>query len=390
MREEGVPPGPAGPLALSRAPLAAFAAMGLLWGTFAALVPDTKAMIGAGDGAYGTVLLCSAAGATMAMILAPRIAAVLGRHALPAGTAAMGAAFFLPGLAPDIWIFGVAMVLAGVTSGVVDVIMNARVSVIEAERGVHLMNLNHAAFSFAYAAGALATGAGRAAGLGPGTLLPAAALVAVALGVAAAEARGRVAPGRPAPPGSGRNWGAAPVLGGLVILIAFLAENATEVWSALHIERTLGGSPAEGSLGPALLGLTMGIGRLGGQAVAHRMAEVRLLKWAAAVSAAGALLAAVAATPGAAYLGFTVLGFGVSVVAPTAFAMVGRRAGAAGRARAISQAAVLGYLGFFVGPPVLGFLSEWQGLRAAFAIVALALLAVWPLVARLGRVPPAP
>ena len=51
---------------------------------------------------------------------------------------------------------------------------------------------------------------------------------------------------------------------------------------------------------------------------------------------------------------------------------------------------MLGYLGFFVGPPVLGFLSEWQGLRAAFAIVALALLAVWPLVARLGRVPPAP
>jgi hypothetical protein len=49
------------------------------------------------------------------------------------------------------------------------------------------------------------------------------------------------------------------------VLVAFLVENAMEGWSALHIERTLGGGAAEGAFGPAILGLTMGIGRLSGR-----------------------------------------------------------------------------------------------------------------------------
>jgi hypothetical protein len=55
------------------------------------------------------------------------------------------------------------------------------------------------------------------------------------------------------------------MIGGGIVLIAFMTENASENWSALHIEKTLGGSPEEGALGPATLALTMGFARLGGQ-----------------------------------------------------------------------------------------------------------------------------
>jgi MFS family permease len=39
---------------------------------------------------------------------------------------------------------------------------------------------------------------------------------------------------------------------------------------------------------------------------------------------------------------------------------------------AIAAAASVGYLGFLVGPPVVGFLSRVLGLRAALALVVLA------------------
>ena len=45
--------------------------------------------------------------------------------------------------------------------------MNARVAAMETSRGLHLMNLAHAAYSFGYAGGAVLTGVLRGAGWGP-------------------------------------------------------------------------------------------------------------------------------------------------------------------------------------------------------------------------------
>ena len=80
-----------------------------------------------------------------------------------------------------------------------------------------------------------------------------------------------------------------------------------------------------------------------------------------------------------AYAGFGVLGLGVSIICPMVFALVGRLCPPEARPAAISRAAVIGYTGFFLGPPMLGGISELAGLRAAFAVVAL-LLALSPLL----------
>jgi MFS family permease len=46
------------------------------------------------------------------------------------------------------------------------------------------------------------------------------------------------------------------------------------------------------------------------------------------------------------------------------------------RARAVARATLLGYFGYFFGPPIIGFIAAGFGLRAAFAFAAFALLAV--------------
>jgi MFS family permease len=162
----------------------------------------------------------------------------------------------------------------------------------------------------------------------------------------------------------------------MIILIAFMSEQATEGWSALHLERNLGAGAAQGALGPALLGITMAVGRLAGQVVANRVSERMVIRWAAVTAGIGACIAATAPSLGVAYVGFSILGLGVSVMAPMAYAWIGRMVPNRYRSHAISRISVVGYAGFFIGPPMMGFLSEGFGLSTSFLTIGGILFAV--------------
>lgn len=368
-------------LRIARPAVAAFAAMGVLWGSFAADLPDIKVMLDIDESRLGALMFMTPIAAVMAMLVAPMAGVAFGRWALPAACALMCLGFALPGQTASLWLFPLAMMACGAGTGLTDVLMNARVAALENARGVHLMNLCHAAYSFGYAGGAIATGALRSAGWSPSWVLGCMALLAALVALATLEKDGRI-DGLARPKGKGAaHLGLVPVIGGAMVLIAFLTENAAENWSALHIEKSLGGSPADGAMGPALMAITMGVARLFGQGLAGRIAAVWLLSGGAAVSASGALTAALATSPGMAYAGFIVMGIGSSVIAPTVFSLVGRLANPEARARAVARATLLGYFGYFFGPPLIGFIAGQFGLRFAFVCAAVMLAGI-PLLAR--------
>lgn len=366
---------------IARPAVVAFAAMGVLWGSFAADLPDIKAMLDIDESRLGALMFMTPIAAVIAMLVAPMAGVAFGRWALPAACALMCLGFALPGQTASLWLFPLAMMACGAGTGLTDVLMNARVAALENARGVHLMNLCHAAYSFGYAGGAIATGALRSAGWSPAWVLGSMALLAALVSLATIEQDGRI-DGLARPKGKGAaHLGLVPVIGGAMVLIAFLTENAAENWSALHIEKSLGGSPADGAMGPALMAITMGVARLFGQGLAGRIAAVWLLSGGAAVSATGALTAALATSPGMAYAGFIVMGIGSSVIAPTVFSLVGRLANPEARARAVARATLLGYFGYFFGPPLIGFIAGQFGLRFAFVCAAVMLAGI-PLLAR--------
>lgn len=374
------------PLAVSRAPVAGFMAMGVVWGALMAAMPDIKAQLGVGDGALGGLLLVASLAAIAMMFAAPRLGSRLGPAALPLGTAAMGLAVMLPAQDFGPAFFVGAMLVMGGSSGAAEVWFNARISTLETGRRMALMNLNHALYSFAYAGAAGLTGLMRAAGWSPAAIMGVMGLVALALAVMALERGGRI-DGPTGGMAQAPVWRLAPVpaLAGVLLLVAFLAENSAEAWSALYIERDLGAGAGAGSAGPALLGLTMGLGRLIGQMVARRLGDQALLRGGLWLGAAGVLVVLAAPGPAIAYAGFIALGFGISVLAPTALSVAGRLAAPEARSHAIAQTTVIGYVGFFLGPGLLGLLAELGGLRLAYAVVALSLLAALWLCTRLAR-----
>ncbi len=64
--------------------------------------------------------------------------------------------------------FAVALMFIGLASGLLDVIMNARVSMLESQTGKTVMNANHAMFSVGYASATMIVAATREAGVPPG------------------------------------------------------------------------------------------------------------------------------------------------------------------------------------------------------------------------------
>lgn len=175
---------------------------------------------------------------------------------------------------------------------------------------------------------------------------------------------------------------------GIACAGAFLIEGGIESWSALFLERELAAGPAVGALAPAAYGGAMMLGRLSGQRPERLLGDTVLLGGAASVAMLGLVSAAVAPNVPAAIAAFFVAGVGISIAAPALFGAAGRRAGPGDPGSAVATATTIGYLGFVVGPPLVGVVAEAIGLRAAFAglaLVAVALAAATPRLGLAGR-----
>lgn len=361
-------------------------AVGVNWGGLAGLMPDIKAAVGASDAQLGAALIAPAVGSMIAMALAPRFGRVLGRLALPLSGLGIVFAVLMPILAVNIVTLAAALFFTGMAVAMADMTANVRIAQLEARRGMHLQSVNHAAFSLAFGLTALGVAFARQAGFDHTQVLP--VISVIALGAIVIGWDRTDLPPIDDPEDAAK--GAVPalsivLLGGLILFAGFIGENATEAWSALHIERTLGGSPGEGSFGPATLGFVMFLGRLSGQIVASRVGEVRLILASAVLGSIGAVIVATAPTKLVVILGVGVLGLGMAVIVPATNSIIGRMVSDRARPLAISRAWMAGLLGFFVGPSMMGGLAELWNLRISFGAVALIVALIIPAVLALAR-----
>ena len=154
---------------------------------------------------------------------------------------------------------------------------------------------------------------------------------------------------------------------------------------ALFLERELGGTPGQGSLGPALLGFTMAGFRLLGHLTTQKLGEARVVLWSGGLGMCGALILSLAPTQAIAFIGIALTAIGMAVIVPTATSLLGKHVHMAQRGVAISRAWMMGFVGFFIGPSSIGFVSELFGLRVAFVCVAILISLIIPAVLRFSH-----
>ena len=128
----------------------------------------------------------------------------------------------------------------------------------------------------------------------------------------------------------------------------------------------LGAGPAVSALAPAAYGGAMMLGRFSGQWLEGRLGDTLLLGGAMCVALVGLVAASLAPNAPVAVIAFFVGGAGISIAAPTLFGAGGRGASARERGKAVATVTTIGYLGFLVGPPLVGGVAEAVGPASAF------------------------
>ena len=380
-----------------------FAAHGFMFASWAVRVPAVKQQAAASSAALGLALLGLSAGAVATMLLA---GALCRRFGSPRVTllscAVLSLTLPLPALARSALALGLLLAAFGAAYGCLNVAMNSvAVDIVTALRRPVMPGF-HAAWSF----GGLA-GAGLGGLLAP-HLSPLRNLLLVALaGLLVSALAGRVlltrhgvlhdaepeaaAPGAAAGPASRRDpaWRGALRTGrmvglfGLIALCAAYDEGAIGDWGALHLRQDLGAGAGLAAAGYAAFALAEASGRLSGTALIEQLGRSRVLILGGLTACAGMLLASLAPYVWLALAGFAATGFGLANLFPAAIARAGRLAGSTG----VALTSLLGYSGFLLGPPAIGFLASQAGLRTGLTTLSFLGLAA-ALIAWLSRDPP--
>jgi MFS family permease len=107
-----------------------------------------------------------------------------------------------------------------------------------------------------------------------------------------------------------------------------------------------------------------------------------VLQFSGTLIASGLLLAVLFPNLITATFGFLLVGFGVSSVVPIAYGLAGKSTSMS-PGMALSAVSTIGFLGFLVGPPLIGFIAQASSLRWSFTLVALLGLGTSLLASRL-------
>jgi MFS family permease len=365
--------------ALSRARWATrtqFLNLGFVAGVWGVHVPSVKAEYALDERTLAGALLATSIGSLLTLAIAGRAVGTLGARntSVLAGWGfclALGLSLVVPGY----WFLVPVMMLLGASESVFDVAINAEGTTLETLSRRAVMSGFHGMFSLGAMLGAGAAAAMLKAGVQPWTqLLTVGALVAMSILLAS---RGML-DSHPAPDAAQAHFAwpkGTLLLIGMLICCGMLAEGVMYNWSVLYVQQELHAPQDFAAMGyVAFAGATAAM-RFAGDSVRARVSERTMLMAGPALTAVAMLLVLLVARPWFALVGFALVGIGLATVVPLLYNAATRVPGVS-RAAAIASVSSIGYVGFMIGPPIIGGIAHATSLTFAMGtqIVAAAIL----------------
>lgn len=348
-----------------------FLITGLLAGTWIGRIPAVTSRLGLDAGQIGSLLLFFSVGSLVSFQVIGRLIA---RYGSPWCARAAGlltcAALPLLALAPERVSFGMALWTVGFAIGATSVAMNAQAVTVQRLAARPIMHSLHGLFTLGMLVGSLIGGALASLEIGPVAHFAASgAIVAIwtaaaATGLVADESTGdeEKSKGLAFPPRA--LW---PI--GALAFCAGLGEGSMYDWSALYVHGELGASEGTGALAFAAFSGAMLTGRFAGDRMITRLGPVTTMRGGSLVAAVGLIGGLATTTVVGAFLGFAVVGLGLSMLMPLLYSAAGSHPEVASF-RGVAAVATMGFTGLLAGPPVLGTLADATSLRAALGSVA--------------------
>jgi MFS family permease len=362
---------------------AVFVANGLGMSSWIVHIPLVKEHLELNDQMLGLALLCSGLGALGTMWISGWLMSKFSSRKI---TILAGILFPIsligPGLAPNFWCLAVSLFLLGACTGVMDIAMNSQAAAYESLIRKPVMSSFHAWWSLSCWCGSLCGTVFLAAPAWTWAHLPLITVVGLVLtwfarsGLLRTEASGNSSPVLSFPRG-------ILVVFGLLCLVVMMAEGAVADWAGVHLRTGYHVSEYVTAFGYNAFTLCMTIGRFAGDSLARSFGRKTVIVGSAAITGIFLAIAALAPTPWVCIGGFGLAGFGMANLIPLLFSLAAKRSEGEIE-QATSSVFATGYLGFLIGPPLVGFISSRTSLPTALLCLVVGLLVVVLTVSRLN------
>ena len=340
---------------------------GFQYANWVARLPEVEKLYNISHATLGTLLLCSAAGAITAMPFAGYLTVLFGSRRITIFTGAtMASLLIMIPLLSNLWFIGALFFLFGVLSGSEDVAMNGQAVYVERMYQKPILSSFHGIWSVGTALGA---GCGALMAKFEVALFNHFIVVSIFCLALILWASFNLISDEVSKIEMNTEGGTtfrlptkAIVPIGLIAFCGMTGEGSIADWSALYMNKEIGQSEAFSALTFGAFATAMTIGRIFGDYFTGKYGKRNMLIFNSLAAIGGLSLALLTAIPFIVLLGFFIVGLSLATIVPIVYSTAGNTEGVAPSV-GIAMATTIGYAGFFVGPPVIGYIADEFSLR---------------------------
>jgi MFS family permease len=348
---------------------AVFFLPGLIFASWASRIATIQQTLKLSDAGLGAILFCIPVGLLISLPIAGWLISHVGsRRLVILGLIGYAIALIGLGAAPNVPVLMACMIAYGFASNTVNIAVNTQAVATEKLYTKPIMASFHGLWSLAGFVGA-----------GIGTLMIGKGIIplhhfifiAVAIGLGILISKGYLLNDR-----GPSEQGPAFVLPdrsliklGVIAFCSMICEGAMFDWSVVYFKKIVNAHGAWMGAGYTAFMCTMAIGRFVADSFNHRFGLKRTLQVSGLLTASGLIVAVIFPYIYTAMLGFLLVGFGVSSVVPMVYSAAGRSK-TMSPGMALAAVSTIGFVGFLIGPPVIGFIAGAFNLRISFILIA--------------------
>ncbi|MCA6494149.1 MAG: MFS transporter [Chitinophagaceae bacterium] len=347
-----------------------FFAAGLTFASWASRIPDVQQLYQLGNGALGAVLFALPAGSLVSLPLWGWMIAKYGSKKMSTvGLLLYPVLLCIIPLMTTTWQLWLLLFLFGMTGNLCNIAINTQAVGMEKSYDRSIMATFHAIWSLAGFTGAF---------LG-NLLISWNVSLLLHFGIIAITTYALLLSGLPrlikgdggAVTSSG--WvlpGKELMLLGCIAFCCMACEGTMFDWSGVYFQHVLQVPKSQVALGYAAFMSTMAGGRFLGDWFINRLGNRMVLRVSGLLITSGLLLSVLFPALVTATIGFMLVGLGVSSVIPVVYSNAGKSADLSPSV-ALATVSSIGFIGFLIGPPIIGFIAEMFSLRWSFTLIAL-------------------
>lgn len=170
---------------------------------------------------------------------------------------------------------------------------------------------------------------------------------------------------------------------GIVAFCGMAAEGAMSDWSSVYLQQVVGIAKEYAPLGLTAYMITMATGRFVADRAAQRWGQLRVVQAGGVLIATGLFTAVLFPNIIVTLLAFMIIGFGTCSIVPTIYSIAGQKTKIP-TGLALTLVSSISFMGFLLGPPVIGYIAHATSLRYSYALIGIFGLCIVVLSSRIN------